>query len=232
MFNLLATRFGLGEEKKNFVPVPSTRDELVNVRKPDWGVDKPNKLCATWFGHASFFVETHAANGINRGVRILLDPVFATQMGPWARFGPKRFSPLPCELEEVPEVDLVLISHNHYDHLDVDTVRQLYANRTRDIHFFCGLNTREWFVSSGVSADHVTELDWWDEVEVAVEGIGVVKLVCTPAQHASARTPSDRNHALWCSWVIEHATSESPKKLYFAGKTISCSMFSPSAVRD
>jgi L-ascorbate metabolism protein UlaG (beta-lactamase superfamily) len=214
----LATRLGLGDEKKNFVPVPSIRDDLVKIRRPDWGVNKPSNLRATWFGHASFLIETAVSDNAERGVRILLDPVFAEQMGPWARLGPKRFSPLPCNLEEVPEADLVLISHNHYDHLDVDVVKQLYANKTRDLHFFCGLNLKDWFISCGIAADHVTELDWWDEVEVSVESIGTVKLVCTPAQHASARTPSDRNCALWCSWVIQSSASEILKKLYFAGK--------------
>jgi L-ascorbate metabolism protein UlaG (beta-lactamase superfamily) len=219
VLNLLATRFGWGEEKKNFVPVPLTRDELVKLRKPDWGANKPNHLRATWFGHASFLVETPVSDGAERGVRILLDPVFAEQMGPWARVGPKRFSPLPCELEDVPKTDLVLISHNHYDHLDIDVIKQLYENRTKDLHFFCGLNLKEWFISCGVSPDHVTELDWWDEVEVTIENIGTVKLACTPAQHASARTPSDRNHALWCSWIIQSQPASTAKSLYFAGDT-------------
>lgn len=217
VMNMLATRLGWGEEKKNFIPIPLTRDELVRIRKPDWGTDKPDSLRATWFGHASFLVELPQADGADRGARILLDPVFADQMGPLARLGPKRFSPLPCDLEDVPEVDLVLISHSHYDHLDVDAIKQLYTNRTKDIHIFCGLNLKKWFISCGIDGNHVTELDWWDEVEVSVDSIGTVKLACTPAQHASARTPSDHNHALWCSWIVQDHGSESRKKLYFAG---------------
>jgi N-acyl-phosphatidylethanolamine-hydrolysing phospholipase D len=217
LLNLLATRFGFGGEQKNFVPIPATRDELVKIRKPDWGAEKKDKLRATWFGHASFLIETAIAPGAERGVRILLDPVFAEQMGPLAKLGPKRFSPLPCVLEDVPEVDLVLISHNHYDHLDVDAVKRLYAGRKRDMHFFCGLNTKAWFLACGIDEKDVTELDWWDEVEVKIKDVGSVKLVCTPAQHASSRTPTDRSHALWCSWAVEEMGLESPKKLYFAG---------------
>jgi L-ascorbate metabolism protein UlaG (beta-lactamase superfamily) len=193
---------GWGDEKKNFVPVPSTREELVKIRTPDFGIDHPNSLRATWFGHASFLVELPLEEGMERGVRILLDPVFAEQMGPMSRLGPKRFSPLPCTLDNMPEVDLVCISHNHYDHLDVDVIQELYARRKGKIHFFCALNLKKWFLACNIDDSHVTELDWWDEVEVGVEGVGSVKLGCTPAQHASARTPTDRNCALWCSWVI------------------------------
>lgn len=215
--SLLAMRFGFSEEKRNFVPVPETRDELVKIRKPDWGAAHTDRLRATWFGHASFLVETPVQGDAGRGVRIMLDPVFADQMGPWASLGPKRFSPLPCKLEEVPEVDLVLISHNHYDHLDVDVVKHLNAARKNKVHFFCGLNTKKWFISCGVPGDNVTELDWWDEVEVSVESVGTVKLVCTPAQHGSKRTPSDGNHSLWCSWIVQHSGAQEQKKLFFAG---------------
>ncbi|KIW09204.1 uncharacterized protein PV09_00132 [Verruconis gallopava] len=219
VMSLLATRFGWGNEKKNYVPVPSTRDELVKIRTPNWGFDQQDKLRATWFGHASFLAELPVADGAKRGLRILLDPVFATQMGPWARIGPKRFSPLPCALEDVPDVDLVLISHNHYDHLDVDAIRTLYARRTNAVHFLCGLNNKSWFVSCGIPADQVTELDWWDEIEATVDGVGSAKIVCTPAQHTSARTPSDRNCTLWCSWVVQNISDGNRKNLFFAGDT-------------
>lgn len=182
---MLSMRFG---RERNFVPVPKTREELVPVRKPDWGADKPNTLRATWFGHASFLLETAAVPGAPRGVRILADPVFAERVGPWGLIGPKRFSPTPCEIEEVPEVDAVIISHNHYDHLDVDTIKHLYSSRKRPIHFFCGLNVRSWFMASGIAPEDVTELDWWDGVEIKVADIGNVRLICTPAQHFSGRT--------------------------------------------
>jgi N-acyl-phosphatidylethanolamine-hydrolysing phospholipase D len=213
--SLLSVRFG---NKRNFVPVPLTREELVPIRKPDWGADKPSTLRATWIGHASFLIETAAAAGKERGVRILLDPVFAEKVGPWGVIGPKRFSPTPCKLEDLPDVDAVVISHNHYDHLDIDTVKSLYAAR-KGLHFFCGLNNKSWFVASGIADKDVTELDWWDDVELEVDGIGKVKLTCTPAQHASARGISDRDKTLWCSWVVEEIATEALRKLYFAGKS-------------
>jgi N-acyl-phosphatidylethanolamine-hydrolysing phospholipase D len=199
--------------------VPPTREELVPIQKPNWGVDKTTSLRATWIGHASFLIETAAAAGKERGVRILLDPVFAERVGPWGVVGPKRFSPTPCSLQALPEVDAVVISHNHYDHLDIDTVKSLYASRP-GLHFFCGLNNKSWFVLSGIADEDVTELDWWDSAELEVNGIGNVRLTCTPAQHASARGISDRDKTLWCSWVIEEIGTNSLRKLYFAGENV------------
>jgi N-acyl-phosphatidylethanolamine-hydrolysing phospholipase D len=198
----------------------------------------------TWIGHASFLVEATAeapskenatenkANGTiegdteeRRGVRILLDPVFCEKMGPLGLVGPKRFSPPPCRLEDMPEVDVVCISHNHYDHLDVDAVKQLYFDkrRSKPLHFFCGLGTKSWFASCGVREEDVSELDWWDEVEVRVQNVGRVKLACTPSQHLSRRSAWDDCQMLWCSWVIEELGDGTPpnrnRKLFFSGDT-------------
>jgi len=216
LVNALSTRFG---SDRNFVPVPKTREELVPVQQPDWGADKPTSLKATWIGHASFLVETATAPGASRGVRIFADPVFSPRVGPWGVVGPKRFSPFPCTLEDVPEVDAVIISHDHYDHLDVDTIKKLYALRKRPMHFFCGLNIKSWFIASGIAKEDVTELDWWNGVEMKVPDIGSVRLTCTPSQHFSGRTGIDGGHTLWCSWVIEELHTEPLHKLYFAGDT-------------
>ena len=213
------TRFGSNSEK-NWVPVPegpngSRSDELAKVQKPDWGSDKTDRLRATWIGHASFLVETPAVEGRERGVRILFDPVFAERTSPVQWFGPKRYTPTPCSIDELPDVDIVCISHNHYDHLDYHTVYELYKRRKDRIHFFVGLNDGGWFSKHICSTEQVTEIDWWESRAVNVEGVGSVELTCTPSQHASARTGWDKDHALWCSWVLKAGS----KKLYFAGDT-------------
>lgn len=207
-------RFGSG---RNFVPVPEDRSELVGIQTPTWGADKAGTK-VTWIGHASFLVETRPEQTTDRGVRILIDPVFCERMGPTSFIGPKRFSSTPCELKDLPEVDVVCISHNHYDHLDINTVKTLYFDKTRahPLHFFCGLGTKSWFVSCGIRQEDVTEMDWWDEVNVAIKEVGSFKLACTPSQHASRRGAWDECRMLWCSWVIEEPSS---RKIFFAGDT-------------
>jgi N-acyl-phosphatidylethanolamine-hydrolysing phospholipase D len=174
----------------------------------------------TWIGHASFLIETTRAGDASRGVRILCDPVFSERTSPVQFLGPKRYTPTPCSLEELPDVDAVVISHNHYDHLDHATIMHLYKRRKDQIHFFCGLGTASWFRGCGIPADQVTELDWWDGVNVNVAGVGTVALTCTPSQHLSGRGLWDRGQQLWCSWVIvAEQASKTSHRLYFAGDT-------------
>lgn len=211
--------------ERNFVPLPEDRDELVGIQTPTWGDGNTSGIKATWIGHASFVLEMPAGPGCARGVRLLMDPVFSDRMGPRGLVGPRRFSSTPCRLEDVPPADVVCISHNHYDHLDIKTVQGLYhdARRASDapaVHFFCGLNTKAWFVGNcGVRSEDVTEMDWWDEVEVAVPGAGALLLACTPSQHGSRRAVRDDNRMLWCSFVVEELLLESPKRFFFAGDT-------------
>ncbi|KAI9725987.1 MAG: hypothetical protein M1828_002315 [Chrysothrix sp. TS-e1954] len=158
---------------------------------------------ATWLGHASWLVETgtHTQAGRSRGVRILLDPVFAERTSPLKSLGPKRYTPTPCKIEELPEIDMVCISHNHYDHLDIDAINFLHA-RSKETHFFCGLNGGAWFQSLGIDAELVHELDWWDYQSITVKEAGSLNVMCTPAQHSSARGPFDKDKTLWCSWAL------------------------------
>ncbi|KAI9714716.1 MAG: hypothetical protein M1820_000005 [Bogoriella megaspora] len=229
LFKNFQTRFG---RDRNFVPVPNDRKELVQVRKPDWGAGQDG-LKATWIGHASFLVETSVSmivgeeregdgeDGIRtkRGMRILLDPVFSERTSPSQWFGPKRYTPTPCKIDELPEVDLVVISHNHYDHLDDMTIREVYKRGQGKVRFLCGLGNRKCFEGMGVPTMDVVELDWWDGVEIKVEGVGSVKIVCTPAQHFSGRSAFNMGTGLWCSWVIEEINGVSKTKSVDLGKT-------------
>jgi N-acyl-phosphatidylethanolamine-hydrolysing phospholipase D len=213
---LLSARFG---SERNFVPVPqgpngARSEELVKVVKPDFGAEKKDKLRATWLGHASVLVEFPAATGAERGIRVLFDPVFSERTSPSTWFGPKRYSPTPCTLDELPQVDVICISHNHYDHLDHATITQLKSRG--HVHFFAALGNKAWFTQHILCKDdEVTELDWWESCEVAVDGVGSITLTCTPAQHTSGRTPFDAGQTLWSSWVAENDA----KKFYFAGDT-------------
>ncbi|KAF2179673.1 Metallo-hydrolase/oxidoreductase [Zopfia rhizophila CBS 207.26] len=221
---------------KNFVAVPSDRSELVPICKPDFGALQ-NGLKATWIGHASFLVETTKAEGAERGMRILLDPVWSERVGPYGMAGPVRFTPTPCSLEELPEVDAVCISHDHYDHLDSDTLRKLNTKQNGNLRYFCGLGVKAVLVGLGVGIrdEQVTELDWWDGVRLHLENVGSVELVCTPAQHRSGRAPWNFQGTLWCSWILREVmgkdesttapdTSRHGKKLFFAGDTGYCSV--------
>jgi len=211
-----------GNTSKNFVPVPTDRTGLVPVRKPDFGLGQGG-LKATWIGHASFLVETPKASSAERGMRILLDPVWSDRVGPYGIVGPIRFTPPPCSLDDLPEIDAVCISHDHYDHLDSDTLKKLNAKLNRNLKFLCPLGIKAVLVGlgAGIREDQVTELDWWDPVRLQSEGLSGVELICTPAQHRSGRAPWNFDGTLWCSWVIKEAT-EGGKSLFFAGDTGYC----------
>ncbi|EGP85430.1 uncharacterized protein MYCGRDRAFT_95030 [Zymoseptoria tritici IPO323] len=223
-------RFGNNPDR-NFVPVPQghdgTRsDELVKVLKPEWGLEQKDRLRATWIGHASFLVETAAEPGAERGVRILFDPLFSERTSPVSFFGPKRYTPTPCSLDELPDVDAICISHDHYDHLDYATIIHLYQRRKGRIHFFVGLNVKAWFTQHiGCASSEVTELDWWDTRELQVECIGKAQLTCCPTQHFSGRTGFDAGNTLWCSWALK----TDKHNLYFAGDTAYQAKDTPSA---
>ncbi|PSN60823.1 Metallo-hydrolase/oxidoreductase [Corynespora cassiicola Philippines] len=211
---------------RNFVPVPGDRAGLVEVRNPDFG-NGQNGLKATWIGHASFLVETAHAEGAKRGMRILLDPVWSERVGPYGMVGPVRFTPTPCTIEELPEVDAVLISHDHYDHLDSDTLKKLLAKQNGDLRFFCALNVKAVLLGLGIGIDveQITELDWWESTRLEKDGIGGVDLTCTPAQHRSGRAPWNFQGTLWCSWVVKQLDG---KRLFFAGDTGYCHVTSDS----
>jgi N-acyl-phosphatidylethanolamine-hydrolysing phospholipase D len=149
------------------------------------------------------------------------------------RFGPKRYTPVPCTVADLPDIDALVISHNHYDHLDFGTMQQLFTKQSgmKKPKVFCALGNKRWFLDAGVGivASDVVELDWWEGAQLDVEGVGSVDLYCTPCQHTSARSGGDTNKALWCSWVIREAaepegalTSDEKsiqRSLFFAGDT-------------
>ena len=144
-------------------------------------------LRAFWIGHASTYVELD-------GQRLLIDPVFAERVSPLP-VGPRRFHPAPIALADLPKIDAVLISHDHYDHLEMDTVRHLASRGSR---FFVPLGIGAHLERWGVPASQVEELEWWQERTL---GNGV-RIVCTPTRHYSGRGLDDRSSTLWSSWSV------------------------------
>lgn len=161
----------------------------------------------TYVGHATFLIQLG-------GINVLTDPHWSPRASPVQFAGPVRFSPPGIAWEELPRIDAVLISHDHYDHLDVGTVRRITQRFGDAVDWFTPLGYQSWLRRQGVS--RVQELDWWGAAEIVrtespVERISVVAL---PSQHWTSRTPWDRGRRLWCSWSLR---SSDGRNLYFAG---------------
>ncbi len=142
----------------------------------------------TWVGHASMLVQ---AGGLN----VLTDPVFSERASPVQFVGPKRAQPPGLSIAQLPPIDVVLISHNHYDHLDKDSVLALSNIAGAATLFIVPLGVKAWFESLGIR--NVKELDWWDST--LVKG---VEFHFTPVQHWSARGLGDRRQTLWGGWAV------------------------------
>ncbi|MFD3001066.1 MBL fold metallo-hydrolase [Pontibacter toksunensis] len=141
----------------------------------------------TWLGHSAFLIEID-------GKRLLLDPMMGDIASPLSFLGPRRFSELPVSIEALPRIDAVLISHDHYDHLDYGSIQKL-SEKTG--HFFVALGVGAHLERWGVPADKITEMDWWQEASYSG-----LTFASTPSRHFSGRGLSDRMKTLWTSWVI------------------------------
>lgn len=157
-------------------------------------------LRVTWMGHSTVLLEID-------GHRILFDPVWSERASPVTWAGPKRFHPMPIALTNLPRIDAVAISHDHYDHLDYATIRGL---NEQNVQFFVPLGIGADLEHWGVPAERITELDWWQSGKV-----GDLELVSTPSRHSSGRTIGDQRETLWTSWAVigpQH-------RAYFSGDT-------------
>ena len=185
-----------GERRIPRAPLPSVNP------LPAWNKAPGSGLRATWLGHSTVLIEID-------GLRILTDPVWGTRASPTRLAGPKRFQPVPISLRQLPPVDLVLISHDHYDHLDYPTVRELAR---RDVPFVTSLGVGAHLEAWGVPAHRITELDWW---EAHTLPNAELTITATPSQHFSGRGLKDRNATLWSSLVIKSRRHS----LFFSGDT-------------
>lgn len=195
---------------------------LLQVEKPDFSFDPDaGNAKTTWLGHAGVLLQLPALEKGGRPVRVIFDPIFSERASPSQRLGPTRSYAPPCRLEELPPVDLLLVSHNHYDHLDYDTVTALWRLNKEHMRFVVPLRNARYFTDAGVPADRVTELDWWDAADLAEQGGGPgrrLRVTCTPAQHSSARDGSDADSTLWSGWYLQHEVPErKPYRVFFAG---------------
>ncbi|MBX0334261.1 MBL fold metallo-hydrolase [Pontibacter sp. HSC-14F20] len=199
---------------KGYIKMINSRlfDKIEN-QAPDWPIPieklDPGKLeniqdtatVLTWFGHSTFLIELE-------GKRLLVDPMLGDRASPLSFLGPKRFSDeLPITVEDLPFIDAVLISHDHYDHLDYGSIKKLAAKTG---HFYVALGVGAHLERWDIPAEKITELDWWDEAELAG-----IKFVATPARHFSGRGISDRMKTLWTSWVIQGKND----RIFFSGDT-------------
>ena len=153
----------------------------------------------TWLGHSTFLLQFN-------GLTILTDPVFSERASPVSFAGPKRYTQVAMPIADLPKIDLVVISHNHYDHLDERSIKAIGD----DTHFVVPSGLKAWFIEVGISGEQVTELKWWQQL--------VLKdftITAMPSQHWSARGLGDRFKTHWASWLI----TANDSSIWFAGDT-------------
>jgi L-ascorbate metabolism protein UlaG (beta-lactamase superfamily) len=190
-----------GPRRTPDAPLPSLSPLDAWAKPPDTG------LRATWLGHSTMLIEID-------GLRVLTDPVWGARASPSRLAGPKRFQPVPVRLRELPTIDIVLVSHDHYDHLDYPTIRELARS---NVPFVTSLGVGAHLEAFGVAPERITELDWWESHTVIGTGQGGSELTITaaPSQHFSGRGLKDRNATLWSSLAIR-TTKHS---VFFSGDT-------------
>ena len=167
-----------------------------------WLTKSQSGLRVTWLGHSTLVIEID-------GYRVLTDPVWGRRASPSSLLGPKRFQPVPVPLAAMPPIDAVVISHDHYDHLDYPTMRALTKS---EVPIVTSLGVGAHLEAWGIAPQRITELDWWESHQVARTGLTVT---AAPSQHFSGRGLRDRNATLWSSMVIRsdrHA-------VFFSGDT-------------
>ena len=185
-----------------FNPSPKTKPSTdISVQKIDSLsiVHYKDSTRMVWFGHSTFLLQMNGKN-------ILIDPMFGDVPAPHPMLGGKRFSSdLPIQIEKLPKIDAVILSHDHYDHLDYGSILKL---KDKVDHFYTplgvGIHLQEW----GIPQQSITELDWWQE-----SAFDDLIFRCAPAQHFSGRGVNDRGNTLWASWIIQSKT----ENIFFSG---------------
>jgi L-ascorbate metabolism protein UlaG (beta-lactamase superfamily) len=167
--------------------------------KPAARVDG-DSLVVTFVNHSTFLIQT-------MGLNILTDPIWAERASPVSFAGPKRMRPPGIRLEDLPKIDIILLSHNHYDHLDIGTMQRLCKEHGPAV--FCPLGVGLYLEKKGIG--NITEMDWWDQVAFNAD----VSVLCTPAQHFSGRGMFDRDKTLWAGFALMTGSGN----IYYSGDT-------------
>lgn len=177
-------------------PLPSVDPRASWQRRPGSG------LRATWLGHSTVLIEID-------GLRVLTDPVWGRRASPSQLVGPRRFQPVPVALDALPPIDLVLVSHDHYDHLDYPTIRALAR---QGVPFVTALGVGAHLQAFGIDPGRIAELDWWESHRLPGSGLEVT---AAPSQHFSGRGLKDRNATLWAAMVLR----TDRHRVFFSGDT-------------
>jgi len=192
---------------KPLTEIKTTLEESVNS----------NQVRVTWLGHASVLLQFNCAN-------VLCDPVFSGKIGPIknALFAYSRYRPPPIEnVTDLPPINAVVISHNHYDHLDLESVQDLNSRFQDTLNWYVPKGLKEWMCSVGVSDENVFELMWWEKAVLKTPSGEELSLTLTPTQHWCTRTGFDKNQSLWGSWAV----NTEKVKTWFGGDTGYCPVF-------
>lgn len=240
---LLQIKFPLGWYDDLASKHPGTRDVQVQVPDwgvadlKNRGLKREGCIMGTTLGHAGSIAElplqATAEGGGKSSFWVVYDPIFSARAGPTQHTGPQRMRSSPCQVTDLPGMefkhsgrvrrllanivyvgcDAVMISHNHYDHLDRGTITAI-SKRFPGARYFVPLGNKSWLCALGIEEDMVHELDWWQNYEHEVQDFGreeaheeredtVLRITCVPAQHNSGRGALDQGKTLWCGWVIE-----------------------------
>lgn len=188
--------------------LPIDKPERVPRQAADVAYLQANRTdtTATWLGHATMLWQIGGKN-------ILVDPIFSQRASPVSFAGPPRLTPLPMSLSELPHIDAVVISHNHYDHLDRPTVLALQQQKGGAPLFIVPLGISDWLKREGITT--VQGLDWWQHSTLGGANSDGVKVSLVPAQHWSSRTLIDRQESLWGGFVVQHQGYA----MYYSGDT-------------
>jgi len=210
------------------IPSQEEIDKIFPIAKVNWDLlrnPSEDKIQSTWIGHASVFVQM-------AGFNIITDPVFSKRCSAFQFAGPERYRDPACKIQDIcvnesVGIDIILVSHNHYDHLDYNSVRELAATAIktkRPVHFIVALGLKKWFAhyvpDSMQEGNKVDEIDWHETYTIAgKDGNTSLEITGIPMQHWSNRNGFDKDKSLWCGFGVKSRTSTKSLNFLFSGDT-------------